>query len=429
MEASPFVIVRNISTHSQNWNSINHGEQGNCLLEPLKTKIPHIVICGFIADFIRELQQQMHFNYTIDVADPTTNYHKLATSVANDSRQYDIILSNIRITSNRLLTVDFSTPFDENTFRIITRQNPYSSTLSLFNCFNPFTWKVWVAILAVIIYSGIIIYLFERQSIKTENTKSRVRSISIGVCQALTSVLIMNGDVPLTTNSSRLTVLGLYALGIILVATYTANLSSFLTLNRAQPSISGIDDIKNGRLPFSHIGIVTNSAISDYYIQNISTTYYPLTTAEEIYSRLLDYTIDASIWDSSVLEYATNNHYCDKLTVVGVGFVKSSFGVVLPKDWIYKKDLDVHILALRESERLEVLENMWLGKRNCPSTLRNTDNNAGGSASDTLSLDVMSGFFLTFLILTAVAFGLHLWHCRAPIVANIGQVIKLPTKF
>lgn len=152
--------------------------------------------------------------------------------------------------------------------------------------------------------------------------------------------------------------------------------------------------------------------------------YHSLTTAEEIYSKLLDHTIDASIWDSSVLEYATNNYYCDELTVVGVGFVKSSFAIVLPKDWLYKRDLDVHILAMRETERLEFFENMWLGHRSCPSALKNSNNNAGGINNGIFSLDVMGGIFLTFMILTAIAFGLHVWHYRATISAKFCQIIK-----
>ncbi len=101
----------------------------------------------------------------------------------------------------------------------------------------------------------------------------------------------MSNDKCKSTNNFKF----IYGLAVILVASYTANLSSFLTLNRVQPSISGVDDIKKGRLRFSRIGIVTNSAVSDYYIQNISSMYHPLSTAEEIYLRLFDHTIDASI--------------------------------------------------------------------------------------------------------------------------------------
>jgi ionotropic glutamate receptor len=421
IEAPPFVIVRNISNHGQSLNN-----QVNFHSDPLKTKNPNIVIYGFIADFIRELQKQMHFNYTIDVANLTTNYHSLVASVAGDNRQYDMTLSDIRITSSRLLMVDFSTPFHENTFRIITRKNPYTSSLTLFSCFNPFTWDVWVTIFAVIIYSSFIIYLFERQNIEIENGESGIKSIFMGTCQILGSVIIMTGNIPLTTNASRLTVLGLYGLFIILGATYTANLSSFLTLNRVQPAISGIDDIKNGRLPFSRIGIVTNSAASDYYMQNISSMYHPLFTAEEIYSRLLDYTIDASIWDSYILEYAVSNYYCANLSVVGVGFLKSSYGIVLPKDWPYKKDLDVHIMAMRESERLESLENRWLGHGTCSSSSSSSGkiDQANGSNNEKFPLDVMGGLFLTFLILTGIAFILHLWRCRVAINNIFWKIIE-----
>jgi ionotropic glutamate receptor len=421
IQAPPFVIVRNISTHARSGNNQNNPQQVNFRSNPLKTKNPNIVIYGFIADFIRELQMQMHFNYTIDVADLTTNYHSLVASVAGDNRQYDIALSDIRITSSRLLMVDFSTPFHENTFRIITRKNPYSSSFSLFSCFNPFTWDVWVVIFVVIIYSCFIIYLFERQNPEIQDDESGIKSIFIGICKIFGSVVIMTGNITLTTNASRLTVLGLYGLYIVLVATYTANLSSFLTLNRVQPSISGIDDIKNGRLPFSRIGIVSNSAISDYYIQNISSMYYPLSSAEEIYLRLLDYTIDASIWGSYVLEYAVNNYYCDKLSVVGVGFVKSSYGIVLPKDWPYKKDLDVHIMAMRESEKLENLENSWLGHRTCSSS--DKIDQANGLNNEIFSVDAMGGLFLTFFILTVIAFIFHLWNCRAAINNKFGQTI------
>ncbi|CAF4871283.1 unnamed protein product [Rotaria sp. Silwood1] len=427
IEAPPFVIVHNSSAQNPTSGGAKNFEQIRHRSDPLKTKHPGVLIYGFVADFICELERQMHFTYTINVADPSMAYHSLVALLAEDNRQYDIILSNIAATSDRMLKVDFSTPFHEDTFRIITRLNPYSSSLSLFSCFNPFTWDVWAAIFAVMIYSSIIIYVFERHNRDTENNQSKLKAILIGICNGLTSILIMNGELRLTTSSSRLTILGLYALGIILVATYTANLSSFLTLNRGQPFISGIDDIKNGLLPFSRIGIVTNSSISDYYIRNISTKYYALSKVEEIYTRLLDYTIDASICDSSLIEYAVNNYYCDELTVTGVGFVKSSFAVVLPKNWLYKTDLDVHILALRESQKLESIENVWMSHQTCSASLSSSSSNFNqddNSKSETFSLNVLGGLFLIFLIITAIAFGFHICHCRLTIMSAFHQTIK-----
>ncbi|CAF2761918.1 unnamed protein product [Rotaria sp. Silwood2] len=423
LEAPPFVIVQNSSTYDQSSNYAKNLERVNFHHNSLKVNDSKVLVYGFVADFIRELQAQMHFTYTVYVADPSTAYHSLVALLAEDNHQYDIILSNIAMTSDRMLKVDFSTPFHENTFRIITRLNQYSSSLSLFSCFNPFTWDVWAAIFTVMIYSSIIIYIFEFQNRNIDNSQSKLKTTLIGIGNALTSLLIMSNDIRLTTTSSRLTVLGIYILGIILGATYTANLSSILTLHRGQPFISGIDDIKNGLLPFSRIGIVTNSAISDYYIRNISTEYHSLATVEDIYLRLLDHAIDASIWDSSILEYAVNNYYCNELTVTGVGFVKSSFAIVLPKNWLYKTDLDVNIVTLRESEKLESLENVWMNDRTCSSSsssLKQTD----GPNSKTFSLNVLGGIFLTFFIITVIAFAVHIWHCRVAIISTLHQIIQ-----
>ncbi|CAF2535250.1 unnamed protein product [Rotaria sp. Silwood2] len=166
IEAPPFVIVHNSSAHHPVSESAKNFERIRYRFDPLTTKDPEVLIYGFVADFIRELEAHMHFTYTINVADPSTPYHSLVALLAEDNRQYDIILSNIAATSDRMLKVDFSTPFREDTFRIITRLKPYSSSLSLFSCFNPFTWDVWAAIFAVMIYSNIFFFFapFDRTS-------------------------------------------------------------------------------------------------------------------------------------------------------------------------------------------------------------------------------------------------------------------------
>ena len=62
-------------------------------------------------------------------------------------------------------------------------------------------------------------------------------------------------DFHVTTAAGRLLTVGLYILSLVLVAAYTANLASDLTISKSQDIISGIDDIKNGKIPFNRIGI------------------------------------------------------------------------------------------------------------------------------------------------------------------------------
>ncbi|CAF3585805.1 unnamed protein product [Rotaria sp. Silwood1] len=160
----------------------------------------------------------------------------------------------------------------------------------------------------------------------------------------------------------------LLALSCILMAIYTADLASFLTVRRTNPPISGIDDIKNGRLPFHRVGIVKNTSIIDYYIQNVSDVYYRLENPQDIYLALIENRIDAALFEGAALQYVIDRNYCGRLSLVGVGFAKSWFGIAMKKDWEYKADFDMNILSVREEG---LIEKKWFLKRSCNSDVGN----------------------------------------------------------
>ncbi|CAF4716872.1 unnamed protein product, partial [Rotaria magnacalcarata] len=54
---------------------------------------------------------------------------------------------------------------------------------------------------------------------------------------------------------------------LMLVASYTANLASDLIISKSQGTISGIDDIKSGKIPFNRIGVRVGTASEDYYLR------------------------------------------------------------------------------------------------------------------------------------------------------------------
>ena len=161
IEAPPFVLIVNVSRRSR-LDAFTHTDKhfDLCTEEYIQTKDPDIIICGFAVSVILALQARMHFNYSIDLAPLHTDYHTLVSSVAGDSPSCDMVISDIRMTSGRLLTVDFSTAFHVNTYHIITRLN-LRSTVSLFSCFNPFSWDVWMVIGLIVVYAGFLTYLFE----------------------------------------------------------------------------------------------------------------------------------------------------------------------------------------------------------------------------------------------------------------------------
>jgi hypothetical protein len=187
---------------------------------------------------------------------------------------------------------------------------------------------------------------------------------------------------------------------------FSPNLASDLTISKTNGIISGIDDIKNGKLSYSRIGILVGSALEDYYLQEISNenrNFYPVKTEQDIYNCLLNNIIDASIINVGIGEYITSNIYCN-LTLVGTDFDENSFEIVFQKNWLYQQEFDVNILSLRESGVLDDLRNQWFQTNFCSQS--------SDSSSTAMTIESMAGLFLTFGIISILALLLILWQRR-----------------
>ena len=212
------------------------------------------------------------------------------------------------------------------------------------------------------------------------------------------------------TAAGRLLTLGLYIVSIILVASYTANLASDLTITKTQNTINGIADIKNGKVQYSRVGILVSSAVEDYYLHAISggsRNYFPVYSEYDIYACLLNNTIDAAIDDTATLEFATHAIYCN-LTLVGADFEPSAYGIVMRKGWIYAESFDVNILGLRESNDLDALKIKWFNGGGCSAS-----SSSGGTPP--FSVETLAGLFLTFGVISVLSLLLYAWFNRPTI--------------
>jgi hypothetical protein len=76
---------------------------------------------------------------------------------------------------------------------------------------------------------------------------------------------------------------------------------------------------------------------------------------------------------------------------------------LLKKNWQYEKDLDVNVLALRESGALDTLKSEWFQASLCSTQ---TD------LSTPMSIESMAGLFLTFGVICALSVLLFIWFRR-----------------
>jgi ABC-type amino acid transport substrate-binding protein len=344
----------------------------------------------------------MKFVPQLILAPSDRTYADVIQDVANGV--YDMMVADVEITAERRAIVSFSSAIFDNSIRIVMRQTP-SAGIDLLSFLKPFTNNLWLVLFGTIIYAGILICLLERDT----NDALRNRSISslffMSVWYGIGVIVGYGVDFHVRTAAGRLLTSGLYIVSIVFVATYTANLASYLTISKSGPPVTGLDDIKNGKLTFNRIGIRIGTEMEDFYLREISggnRNFYPLKSYQQQYTSLLNGVIDATFMDSGTAEYITNNIYCN-LTTIGASFDQNSFGIVMPKQWLYIQDVDVSILSLREVGILDSLRTKWFLNQICP----NVDDTPAA-----MDIGSLAGLFLTFAIICILSVLLFMWRTR-----------------
>lgn len=110
--------------------------------------------------------------------------------------------------------------------------------------------------------------------------------------------------------------------------------------------------------------------------------------------------------DAGVVEYSTSKVYCN-LTLVGTDFDKNAFGIIFQKNWLYQQYLDVNILSLRESGQLDKLKRDWFQANYCSRS---------SIIFTSMTIESMSGLFLTFVVISILSVLLYAWKQRFKII-------------
>ncbi|CAF3386065.1 unnamed protein product, partial [Rotaria sp. Silwood2] len=368
---------------------------------------------GYAIDLYQLLKDQLGFNATLLLKPPDQTYTDFVLSVSEGV--YDIIIADVTVTSARSKIVDFSSPIYDNSLRLVVRQ-ANNAGIDLFAFLKPFSYRLWILVLGTCIYAGILMLLIERRKNEDLQNRSIISQLTLSIWYCFGYMVGFGSEFNARTAGGRLLTAGLYILCLILVASYTANLASDLTVTKSQFVISGIDDIKSGTVPINRVGIYVGTATEDYIKTVIPAgrqNFYPVHSFEELYDSLLAGLINVFLLDEALVEYALNNIYCN-LTIVGSPVAESSYAIVTPKKWLYASDLDVSILAIREAGQIDGLKQKWLQTGTCPDST---------PTSTSFDIEAISGLFVTFAVITALSLLLFLWTERRDIKEYLSQLI------
>ncbi|KAG5868015.1 hypothetical protein JTB14_037908 [Gonioctena quinquepunctata] len=230
---------------------------------------------GYCADFTAKLAEKMNFDFEF-VEPKTGTFGKKINGVWNgvvgdlSSGETDLAITAIIMTADKEEVVDFVAPYFEQTGITIVMRKPVRKT-SLFKFMTVLKLEVWLSIVAALIVTGFMVWFLDKYSpYSARNNKKaypypcRKFTLKESFWFALTSFTPQGGGEAPKALSGRTLVAAYWLFVVLMLATFTANLAAFLTVERMQAPVQSLEQLaRQSRINYT---VVKNSETHKYFI-------------------------------------------------------------------------------------------------------------------------------------------------------------------
>ena len=159
------------------------------------------------------------------------------------------------------------------------------------------------------------------------------------------------GDrVPKTFGGRAMALIWMFS-AILIIASFTASVTSTLTVSRLATSINSPHDLHDVR-----VATVTDSTSSKYLARE-RISFFQYSTIEECMANLQEEKMDAVVYDAAILKYLCLNQYAGKIDVMPSTFEKKDYAIALPQQSTLREPINQALLEeMAEPGWLEILQ-------------------------------------------------------------------------
>lgn len=311
---------------------------------------------------------------------------------------FDGAIGDIAIVTNRTRVVDFTQPYAASGLVVVAPFTKINSGGWAF--LQPFTPLMWIVTACFFLFIGIVIWILEHRINDEFRGPPRQQIITL-LWFSLSTLFFSHRENTMSGLGRFVMLLWLFVV-LILTSSYTASLTSILTVQQLSSPISGIESLKAGDEP---IGYQVGSFAEHYLTQDIGISksrLIALGTPEE-YAKALKLGPKrggvAAIVDERPYVEIFLSSQCT-FRIVGQEFTRSGWGFAFPRDSPLAEDMSTAILQLSETGDLQRIHDKWMTRSSCSLDNAEID-------SDRLQLKSFWGLFLICGIACFVALLLH----------------------
>ncbi|XP_022941510.1 glutamate receptor 3.3-like [Cucurbita moschata] len=312
------------------------------------------------------------------------NYTDLVYGITTG--KFDAVVGDIAIVTSRTRLVDFTLPYTASGLVVVAPLKKLNTGAWAF--LHPFSPAMWMVTAAFFLFIGIVVWILEHRTNDEFRGPPRRQCITI-LWFSFSTLFFAHKENTVSTLGRLVLIIWLFVV-LIINSSYTASLTSILTVQQLYSPITGIETLREIDEP---IGFQVGSFAERYLSEELNVSrsrLIPLGSPEE-YAKALDLGPGKEGGVAAVVDellYVENfiSREC-KFRVVGQEFTKSGWGFAFPRDSPLAIDMSTAILQLSENGDLQRIHDKWVVKSACISD--NTD-----LKSDSLQLKSFWGLFL-----------------------------------
>ncbi|XAR58071.1 hypothetical protein NMG60_11026440 [Bertholletia excelsa] len=311
---------------------------------------------------------------------------------------YDAGIGDITITTNRTRMVDFTQPYVESGLVIVAPVKKLNSNAWAF--FKPFTPVLWAVSGIFFLFVGAVIWVLEHR-INDDFRGPPSKQVTTILWFSFSTLFFSHREDTIHTLSRLVLIMWLFVV-LIITSSYTAGLTSILTVQRLSSPVKGLDSLIASTDP---IGYQHGSFARDYLIDDLgirASRLVPLNSPEDYVKALEDGPkkggVAAVVDERAYMELFLSSR-C-QFSIVGQQFTRNGWGFAFPRDSPLAVDMSTAILKLSENGELQRIHDKWLMGSACSLQGAKLE-------VDRLELKSFSGLFLICGVACVLALAVH----------------------
>ncbi|KAF9662007.1 hypothetical protein SADUNF_Sadunf18G0008400 [Salix dunnii] len=279
------------------------------------------------------------------------------------------------------LFVDYTLPYIESSVSVVVPTEGHNIESAWF-FLKPLTWDLWVSTLIFFVFIGFVVWVLEHRI--NGDFRGPASNQAGTIFWFSFSTMVFSQRERVVSNLSRVVVIIWCFAVLILTHSYTASLSSLLTIQ--QLKVADVNElIKKGKNVGYQSDFILRTLLDLGFDRSKLMVYSSPKECHELLSKGSGNGGIAAAFEEEPYMKVFLSKHCPKYTIIDALFKTGGFGFVFPKGSPLVPDISLAILNMIEGDQMKEFHDKWFGKQtSCPNS----------GTSNSLSMKTFWGLFL-----------------------------------